>query len=195
MRGKIKRPDMKGLQRQCRALLYPKHIIAEGKKSLLTPKWICPIHAEPVQYNKLLEVVCTPLLSHIGKHSASISVKTNVKGFEKLDVSVSVDVVAPVRLHPRVLAFDTSKEQLSDRVSLVCVDGRRIESVSAEVPPCFEVSYDCHENKREWRVLVGVKRVGEHPETACDTIRFRAELAGNIQVSVLLPVYWLTQAH
>ena len=48
---------MKGLQKQCRALLCPKNIcckvsygLAEGKKSLLTAKWICPIHAEPVQF-------------------------------------------------------------------------------------------------------------------------------------------------
>jgi len=41
---------MKGLQRLCRVVLYSKNTLAEGKKSLLTPKWICPIHAEPVQY-------------------------------------------------------------------------------------------------------------------------------------------------
>jgi len=48
---------MRGLQRQCRALLCLKNILAKvadaprrGKKSLLTVKWICPIHAEPVQY-------------------------------------------------------------------------------------------------------------------------------------------------
>ena len=30
----------------CHAL---KNLLAEGKKSLLTVKWFCPIHAEPIQ--------------------------------------------------------------------------------------------------------------------------------------------------
>jgi hypothetical protein len=29
--------------------IMPKKSLAEGKESLLTEKWICPIHAEPVQ--------------------------------------------------------------------------------------------------------------------------------------------------
>jgi len=37
------------LLRQFRALLCLKNLLAEGKESLLTTKWICPIHAEPVQ--------------------------------------------------------------------------------------------------------------------------------------------------
>ena len=36
-------------QRQFRALLCLKKPLAEGEESLLTAKWICPIHAEPVQ--------------------------------------------------------------------------------------------------------------------------------------------------
>jgi len=37
------------LQRQFRALLCLKNMLAEGGKSLLTKKWICPIYAEPIQ--------------------------------------------------------------------------------------------------------------------------------------------------
>ncbi|MBN1806228.1 MAG: hypothetical protein JW837_13350, partial [Sedimentisphaerales bacterium] len=41
---------------------YPKNMLVKGKKSLLTVKWICPIHAEPIHYGisrlSFLAAVC-----------------------------------------------------------------------------------------------------------------------------------------
>jgi hypothetical protein len=49
------------MQRQFRALLCLKRMLAEGNKSLLTAKRICPIYAEPLQKGvpDLLSVFCT----------------------------------------------------------------------------------------------------------------------------------------
>ncbi|MBN1803891.1 MAG: hypothetical protein JW837_01450, partial [Sedimentisphaerales bacterium] len=40
---------------------YPKNMLVKGKKSLLTVKWICPIHAEPIQNGACPAIYACPV--------------------------------------------------------------------------------------------------------------------------------------